>query len=76
MQADESETFRRAVALEPGSYTYKFVVDGEWETDKENPVQEPDGFGGTNAVLKLSRERRKAATSPSTSISWTKRKSW
>ena len=53
MMADEKGAFRAAVALKPGSYSYKFVVDGEWTPDKENPKQEPDGFGGMNSLLAI-----------------------
>lgn len=35
---------------EPGTYAYKFVVDGkDWVVDPENLNREPDGFGGLNA---------------------------
>jgi enterochelin esterase-like enzyme len=33
---------------------YKFVVDGEWRTDPDNPERSPDGNGGWNSVLSLS----------------------
>ncbi len=53
LHADESGVYRAAVPLEPGSYSYKFVVDGEWAIDEKNPLHEPDGFGGTNSLLKI-----------------------
>ena len=37
--------------LEPGSYQYKFVVDGQWNPDPNNPATADDGFGGQNSVL-------------------------
>jgi 1,4-alpha-glucan branching enzyme len=38
--------------LQPGRYAYKFVVDGrKWVADPTNPVDEPDGFDGTNSIL-------------------------
>ncbi|MEO5719612.1 MAG: alpha-amylase family glycosyl hydrolase, partial [Chthoniobacterales bacterium] len=51
--AEGDGVFRGAVALEPGSYKYKFVVDGEWTTDASNPQREPDGLGGTNSLLQV-----------------------
>jgi 1,4-alpha-glucan branching enzyme len=39
--------------LKPGTYSYKFVVDGRWVPDPHNPVDEPDGFGGLNSVVKV-----------------------
>ncbi|MCA9680516.1 MAG: hypothetical protein H6708_14905 [Kofleriaceae bacterium] len=32
---------------------YKFVVDGVWMADPDNPNGSPDGFGGMNSVLKV-----------------------
>jgi len=40
--------------LPPGSYQYKFVVDGVyWIPDPRNPVSVPDGFGGRNSVISV-----------------------
>jgi len=38
--------------LAPGSYQYKFVVDGEkWIPDPGNPKRVKDGFDGYNSVI-------------------------
>lgn len=37
--------------LVPGEYQYKFLVDGEWRSDPENPNFVPNGFGSLNSVL-------------------------
>jgi 1,4-alpha-glucan branching enzyme len=38
--------------LSPGSYAYKFVVDGKsWIADPTNPNGEPDGFDGRNSIV-------------------------
>lgn len=34
--------------LAPGTYQYKFVIDGTWTKDPYSPAAEPDGFGGQN----------------------------
>ena len=44
----------RAVLPRPsaGSYTYKFLVDGErWLTDAANPARSSDGWGGYNSLF-------------------------
>lgn len=43
------------VALQPGRYQYKFAVDWgvRWEQDRNNPLSEDDGYGGSNSVLIL-----------------------
>jgi 1,4-alpha-glucan branching enzyme len=43
--------FRITLELEPGTYEYKFVVDGTWVEDPGNPDAIPDPYGGVNSVL-------------------------
>ncbi|NMB75728.1 MAG: hypothetical protein GYA21_11445 [Myxococcales bacterium] len=37
--------------VEPGTHQYKFIVDGSWIPDPNNPDQVDDGYGGKNSVL-------------------------
>ncbi|MGA9997294.1 MAG: hypothetical protein WBP93_17890 [Pyrinomonadaceae bacterium] len=37
--------------LNPGKHTYKFIVDGNWLLDPDNPNTEEDEAGNTNSVL-------------------------
>ncbi|MGE5582336.1 MAG: carbohydrate porin [Bacillota bacterium] len=39
------------IKLKPGTYQYKFVVDGKWITDEDAASFADDGFGGKNSVL-------------------------
>jgi len=39
--------------LRPGTYQYKFVVDGRWIPDPRNPDSKPDGFDSINSVVKI-----------------------
>jgi len=39
------------VDLVPGEYTYKFIVDGNWVLDPDNPNTIEDEAGNTNNVL-------------------------
>lgn len=39
--------------LAEGTHTYKFVVDGIWHADPENPEKLPDGNGGYNSVIRF-----------------------
>ena len=45
------DVWRVTVALEPGTYEYKFVVDGAWMDDPDNPEKVEDPFGGANSKL-------------------------
>lgn len=53
VNADGQGTFVATVPLPRGSHEYMFVVDGEWVTDPVAPERKPDGFGRSNAVLRL-----------------------
>ena len=35
----------------PGTYEYKFCVDGQWQPDPENPNFMPNDLGTLNSVL-------------------------
>ena len=45
--------WEKRVGLNPGKYRYKFVVDGEWMTDSQNPEREQNMFGTFDSVAKL-----------------------
>ena len=40
--------------LKPGTYQYKFLVDGEWVNDPNNVRTAPNQFGSLNNVLEVS----------------------
>ncbi len=39
------------VKLAPGKHWYKFIIDGNWTTDRDNRLHENDGEGNTNSVF-------------------------
>lgn len=41
------------VYLRDGTYTYKFIVDGDWINDPTNPKKRADGHGNENSVLEF-----------------------
>jgi hypothetical protein len=41
------------VPLPPGNYSYRFIVDGKWDDDPHSDRYEPNPFGTTNAVVKV-----------------------
>jgi len=47
----EGEEWVCRINLPPGKYEYKFIVDGDWLTDPENPNTELDERGNENSVL-------------------------
>ena len=40
-------------SLKPGSYQYKYLLDGQWIADPDNEHTMDDSFGGINSILKV-----------------------
>ncbi len=53
--ADADGVFRLRIAIAPGTWTYKFVVDGEWMADPSNPEKDSGGYG--NSILRVAGEK-------------------
>ena len=53
LNQDGQGNFVGTVNLPPGAHEYMFVVDGKWVTDPAASELRPDGFGRTNAILRL-----------------------
>lgn len=51
--AREGDGWVCRVDLEPGRYTYKFIVDGNWLLDPANPDTQQDEAGNVNNVLEV-----------------------
>lgn len=43
--------------LAAGTHTYKYIVDGTWYADPDNPNQLPDGERGFNSVVRIGKPR-------------------
>lgn len=43
--------WRVEIPLQPGCYEYKFIVDGEWLPDPENPEEIRNSYGQLNSLL-------------------------
>ncbi len=58
-----------AKKLDAGSYEYKFVVDGNWVADPENPDTSADPYGGVNSLVTVDAKGKVvAAASAPTSV--------
>lgn len=49
----DNGVWKRELSLKPGSYKYRFVVDGKWQEDPSNPVSERNPFGDLDSVLTI-----------------------
>lgn len=50
MQPERTGEWRVVVGLRPGTYYYRFLVDGEWCDDPECPLHVGNPFGSQDAV--------------------------
>lgn len=46
--------WKKKVNLKPGRYEYRFVVDGQWQSDPGNNNSNPNPYGSENSVLIVS----------------------
>ncbi|MDZ4121240.1 MAG: alpha-amylase family glycosyl hydrolase, partial [Candidatus Cloacimonadaceae bacterium] len=56
---DVGGDYQISLYVHPGKYRYKYVVDGFWIADPNNPHREPDPYGGENSILTVSGPSRK-----------------
>lgn len=50
---DDSGCFMGTLLLEPGEYEYKFIINGDWQIDAENPNFTQNKIGTLNSVVKV-----------------------
>ena len=50
MQKDPAGVWRVSVELKPGTYHYRFLVDGQWRDDPECALYVPNPYGSQDAV--------------------------
>jgi len=53
LKRQRSGTWKVTVPLAPGTYHYRFLVDGEWRDDPECTLRVPNPFGTENSVRKV-----------------------
>ena len=51
MWRDPQGVWHATVTLEPHEYEYRFVIDGQWQTDPRNSRRKPNPWGGDNSVV-------------------------
>jgi chromosome partitioning protein len=47
------EEWRKKIPLAPGSYAYKYVINGKWIPDPDNSVYVDDHCGGLNSIITI-----------------------
>ena len=54
MKKGQDGIWRIKMAVPPGKYQYKFVVDGQWKEDPANTDKVADPYGGFNSIIEVS----------------------
>lgn len=49
----EVDLWHKVISMGPGTYRYKFLVDGEWQTDPAHTQIEENRYGGINSVISI-----------------------
>ena len=57
MKRSKNGVWQKAVMLFPGRYEYRFLVDGQWTNDLQNPETCPNCFGTLNTVITVSTDK-------------------
>ena len=53
LKKGKKKIWEKDIALVPGRYEYKFVVDGSWVNDPNNNCSVWNSFGSQNSVLEI-----------------------
>ncbi|MDD5595997.1 MAG: AAA family ATPase [Candidatus Omnitrophica bacterium] len=53
MERGDNGTWMKKFKLTPGRYHYRFVIDGKWVEDPNNPTKEVNPFGEMNSLLEV-----------------------
>ena len=53
MKKDQAGIWKLSVNLAPGSYQYRFLVDGAWQNDPQSTDCVPNPFGTLNCVRQV-----------------------
>lgn len=51
LNRESNGIWKATVALSPGRYEYRFVVDGQWVSDPNAQASVPNNYGSTNSVV-------------------------
>lgn len=54
LKKSKNGIWQKTVMLFPGRYEYRFLVDGRWTNDLQNPETCPNSFGTLNNVITVS----------------------
>ena len=54
----DNGAWKKRLGLKTGKYHYRFVIDGAWREDVDNPVKEINPYGEMNSLIEVSRKNK------------------
>ncbi len=73
---DENGYWTAVVKLSAGTHEYKFIVDGAWITDIDNPNTKADPYGGSNSIVEIDNKGEivtREVSRPMSNTAWSSR---
>jgi len=59
LDVDSQGIWSKVIPLSPGTYQYRFVVDGQWRDDPSNPQKVASPYGETNSIIEYGKRKEK-----------------
>src|ERR1051325_10678892 len=53
LKKENDGVWRTSVPLEPGTYHYRFIVDGQWHDDPDCTLRVPNPFGSEDMIREV-----------------------
>ena len=53
LQKDQEGVWRTVLRLKPGTYHFRYIVDGKWHNDPRCPFLQPNPFGSENMIREV-----------------------
>jgi 1,4-alpha-glucan branching enzyme len=53
LKKSKDGTWKAAITLEPGTYEYRFKVDGQWRNDPDCPRRTTNPYGEENCIREV-----------------------
>jgi 5'-AMP-activated protein kinase regulatory beta subunit len=53
MKRQKNGVWKTTISLKPGTYEYRFIVDGLWQDDPACKTLRPNSFGSHNCVCEV-----------------------
>ena len=55
--SENDGTWSKKLTLNSGKYRYRFVIDGEWVEDANNPQREINPYGSVDSLIEISSKK-------------------